>query len=459
MKNKPNIVCMGILNTKGEEIRFLAGEISNLGAHALIMDLSLGDEVNWADIPLEEVLKSKKIDKEKVFRASRAEAVLLVGSAGAEKIQELYKQGKVDGVISWAGCMGTTVATMVMRALPIGVPKIMMSTVASSDVRNWLGNKDIYIVNPIAEQGINKITRMIVGTAAAAIVSMAEHARKPHDEGKPMAAITAYGTTFSTVKKCSDFIKLSGWDTIIFHQTGSGATMEDLIRSGHISALFDVTTAELSNTMFDSPYGLSKEWQGERLTAAAYMGIPQVVCPGGLDQFTLGPIDTVPEKFLQEYRAGRRISHNNCGKPYVHNLSVTTLNPTIEETENIALYMIEKLNRTKGPTVFALPMRGWSSYDQSEESASLERGWAKGNGAGPVWWPDEENPKWSKRATSMWSILEENADKENKNLDILRCDMHLLDDSFVDLITRVMSDMLNGAWKKGMYRDVHGVIK
>ncbi len=149
---KVNILCMGILDIKGDEIKFLAQEVKKAGGNPVIMELSLGHEVGWADIPLSEILKESGLSKEEVFKASRSDAISIVGKAGASKIMKLYKNNLIDGVISWAGSVGTSTATMVMRALPIGFPKIMLSTLASGDVSSWLGNKDIYIVNPVSEK-------------------------------------------------------------------------------------------------------------------------------------------------------------------------------------------------------------------------------------------------------------------------------------------------------------------
>ena len=163
---KPNIICMGILDIKGDEIKFLAEEVERAGGNPIIMEISLGHEVGWADIGLSEVLAESGLKKEEVFKSSRSDAISLVGTAGAMKIKKLYDENKIDGVISWAGSVGTSTATMVMRALPIGFPKIMLSTLASGDVSSWLGNKDIYIVNPISEKGVNKVTRKLIGNAA-----------------------------------------------------------------------------------------------------------------------------------------------------------------------------------------------------------------------------------------------------------------------------------------------------
>ncbi len=457
-ETKPTIVCMGILNIKGDETKYLADEIRKKGADVKVMDVSLGAEVAWADIPLSDVLAAGEVTKETVFKASRAEAVELVGAAGAKKIMELYRQGQVDGVIAWAGSVGTSVATRVMRALPIGFPKIMLCTLAAGDVSHWLGNKDIYIVNPISEKGINRVTDQIVNNAAAAIVAMASAKSAPSRQQRPLVALTAYGTTTPTVMKCAAHMERRGWDTIIIHQVGTGATMEDLIRSGQITAVYDITIGELSNTMFGSIYGIGKDWEGDRLTAAGAVGVPQIVCPGGLAQCAWGPVETMPQTFLDEYRAGTRVSYQNSGKPYVHNEAVSIVTPTLAETKTLAHEIIAKLNRTTGPTALILPMRGWSAYDQPAELVSIERGWAKEKGAGPVWWPDPDTPNWSIRATAIWAVFTDKIDRGNANLDLIRCDMHLLDDAFVALLNGCMSDMLDKTWRKGLYREVSGVL-
>ena len=456
---KPKIICPGILNTKGNEIRFLADEIIKYGGQPITMDLSLGGEVDWADITLDEVLAANNTSKEDVFKSSRTEAIDLVGNAGAIKIMELYEKGEVDGIISWAGTVGTSAITIVMRALPMGVPKMMLCSAASGDVSKWVGNKDIYMINMIAEKGVNRVIRKAVANSAAGIVNMARVGEVKDDEARPLAALTAYGTTTPTVMKCEKHLEERGWDTIIIHQVGTGATMEDLIRSGDITAVLDITIGELSNNMYKTVFGIPDTWKGERLTAASDMGIPQIVSPGGLAQIAWGSLDTVTREILEEFKTGKRISYQNSGAPYIHNPAVTVVTPTLEETKTLSLEIINKLNRTKGPTALIVPMRGWSAYDQSAELATLERGWAKEKGDGPVWMPDPDNPKWSKRATLMWSLFEEYIDRDNPNLDLIQCDMHILDDEFVDLLNRCIDDMLDGKWKKGMYRNIAGVLK
>ncbi|WHH57122.1 Tm-1-like ATP-binding domain-containing protein [Petroclostridium sp. X23] len=458
MNKKPNIICTGILNTKFTEIKFLAEQVKKYGGNPIVMDLSLGKEVGWADISLDEVLASTGTQKEDVFAAPRSTAIEMVGKAGEIKIQELYNEGKVDGIISWAGSVGTTTVTHVMRALPFGVPKIMLTDMASSDVSMWLGNKDIYIVNPTAEQGINVVTRKMVANAAAAVVAMAKTG-DVSGESRPLAAITAYGTTTPTVKRCTEYMESRGWDTIIIHQVGTGATMEDLIRSGQITAIIDLTTGELTNNMYNSPYAVPKTWEGKRLTAASDMGIPQIVVPGGLDQSACGPLSSIPQKYLDDFKTGKRRPYKDTQLPYKHNEGVTIMVPTLEEIEELSLYMAGCLNSTKGPTVVMIPMCGWSAYDQSKELATNERGWAKGNGDGPVWEPDDQNDRWSRRATLMRKVLNEHLNKDSDNLDLIICDMHILDEEFADLCNRCMGDMLDKTWKKGMYTDIPKIIE
>ncbi len=276
---------------------------------------------------------------------------------------------------------------------------------------------------------------------------------------RPLCAITSYGSTTPAVIRCAAFMERRGWDAAVFHAVGvPGATMEDLVRSGTITAVIDLTTAELMNTLLGSVYGTPAAWEGERLTAAGAMGIPQVVAPGGLDQAALGALEKVPQQYLDDVRSGRRTGYRDTGLPYIHNPSVTILLPTPEEVEEVSAMIADRLSRATGPTVFLLPMQGWSAYDQREAIASRERGWAEGHGDGPTWEPDPEHPTWSRKSTLMRAVLGERVDRANDSLDVITLDMHILDPGFSDLATRAIGDMLDGTWRKGLYRDVPGVI-
>lgn len=453
MHERPKIIVAGMCDTKFTELNFLASEVKKAGGEVTILNVGCGHPIDFADISLQDVLDTIGINQEEIFKMDRSTAIKVVSEAGEKKIMQLYEDGKVDGIISWAGSMGTTAVTSLMRALPFGIPKVMLTDMASGDVSQWLGNKDIYIVNPTAEQGVNIVTRKMIANGAAAVVAMAKVGDVRTEDIKPLMAITAYGTTTQNVNRCSAYFNEKGWDTIVIHQVGTGATMEDLIRSGDITAIIDLTTGELTNAMYESLYAISSTWGGERLTAASDMGIPQIVTPGGCDQAACGPLNTVPQKFLDDFKTGKRRPWKDTGLPFIHNEGVTIMYPTLEEIENLSNYYVKKLNKTQGPTVFIIPMQGWSAYDQSEEVANKDRGWAAGNGDGPQWLPDEDEPRWSKRATLMYSILEEGFDKSNENLELIAADMHIVEPAFGDLCNKVMSDMIGGKWRKGMYQD------
>ena len=459
MSKKPNIIVLGMCDTKFVEIKFLADMVAHYGGNPIVMNMSLGKDVDWADVSLDEVLASNGTNKADVFAAPRSTAIEMVGNAGAVKIMDLYNEGKVDGAISWAGSVGTTTVCYALRALPFGVPKIMMTDMCSSDISMWIGNKDIYIMNPTAELGINIVTRKMVMNATAAVVAMAQVGDVPAKDVKPLVALTAYGTTTPTSNACAKHMAARGWDSITIHQVGTGATMEDLIRSGHITAIFDLTIGELTNAMYNSPYAISKFWKGERLTAASDVGIPQIVCPGGIDQSACGAISSLPQEYLNDFKTGKRKGFHDTMAPYIHNEGVTIMVPTLEEIEYLGNYIAEKLNTTKGPTCFIIPMQGWSAYDQRKEIATRARGWSEGNGDGPTWDPDPQNPTWSVRATTIRRVLKEKFSKDNPNLDFIVTDMHIIDPEFSAFCCQVMDDMLDGKWKKGMYRDVKSVIE
>jgi hypothetical protein len=167
----------------------------------------------------------------------------------------------------------------------------------------------------------------------------------------------------------------------------------------------------------------------------------------------------LPQEYINDFKTGKRKGYHDTKAPYIHNAGVTIMVPTLDEIEQLSHYMAERLNKTNGPTCFILPMQGWSAYDQRAEIATRARGWSEGNGDGPVWEPDEQEPRWSRRATLMRPLMKELLRKDYEKLDYIVCDMHILDVEFSDLCYQVMADMLDGKWKKGMYRDIPGVIE
>jgi len=451
-----NIICTGMLDTKGEEIRFLANCVRENGANPVLLELSLGREVGWADIPLSEVLSSIGKISEDVYILSRVDAIDIVSQAGVKKVLELYAQGKVDGIISWAGSIGTMVATNIMRALPLGVPKVMLSTAMNGDITRFIGLSDIYMSHPISEKGINKFTKMIVGNGVAAVVSMAKWRCKEQievkEENRRLSAITLYGVTTSTAFRYAELMEQAGWDMLYFHQTGIGAAMEDLIRQGQIESVFDLTPGEIANNFFNSRSRNPENWKGERFTAAFDMGIPAIVAPGGMDASPFGAWEDLLEQYKQEFKSGKRLSYKNSGKPFYHSASTLMLPTTLSETKMLCEYMVSKFNKATGPALFIIPAKGWSAYDQSAAHATKDTGWSEGIN-GPTWIADSRYLEWSARSCILWDVLQHKMDTSNHNIDAIMCDLHILDPEFANLAYEAMVDMLTKKWRPGFYRD------
>lgn len=456
MISKVNIICAGMLDTKGEEICYLADCVRKSGANPILLELSLGREVGWADISLSEVLSAIGKVPEDIYMLSRVDAIDIVAQAAVQKVLELYAQGKVDGIISWAGSIGTMVATHVMRALPLGVPKVMLSTAMIGDVTRFIGLSDIYMSHPISEKGINRFTKRIVGNGVAAVVGMANCRRKNQaevkEENRRLSAVTLYGVTTPTAFRCAELMKQAGWDMLFFHQTGIGAAMEDLIRQGQIESVFDLTPGEIVNNYFHSRSRNPDIWKGERFTAAFDMGIPTIVAPGGMDASPFGTWEDLPEQYKQEFACGKRLSYKNSGKPFYHSASTLMLPTTLSETIMFCEYMVSKFNKAKGSALLLIPAKGWSAYDQSAAHATKETGWSEGTD-GPTWIADSSNPEWSARSCILWEVLQRKMDTSNHNIDAIVCDLHILDPEFADLAYEAMADMLAKKWRPGLYRD------
>lgn len=347
MTNK-QIIVAGILDTKGEEIKFLSNRVKAAGGDAKILELSVGHEVGWADISLSDVVSRVGKKKEEIFTLDRKGASDLITEGAIKLIAELRNEGKLDGIIAYGGSMGASIATRIMQTLPIGVPKIMLTTMASGDVAPYVGTRDICMMYPIAEAGLNIVTREVLNNAAGAVVGMASAPALEGIKEKPLIGCMMFGVTTPSVLRASSVVEKAGYDVIINHAVGSGGrSMEELIRDGYIAGMLDITTHEIGDEMLGGVLGAGPD----RMTAAGDMGIPQVVAPGGLDLINFGPKNTVPQRLLNEIgQPGRGL--------YEHNPMVTCIGVSMEEIKRIAVNMAEKLNAAKGPSVICVPMQG-----------------------------------------------------------------------------------------------------
>jgi uncharacterized protein (UPF0261 family) len=295
-----------------------------------------------------------------IAKRDRGEAMEVMARGIPHVLRKLYDEGKFDGVISMGGGAGTVIATSGMRALPVGVPKLMVTTLASGDTSPYVGTSDIVMMPTVVDvAGLNRISRMIFTYAAGAICGMVmSEVEKPAEE-KPLIAATMFGNTTRAVNHARQIMEANGYEVLVFHATGTGGkTMEMLIESGFIAGVMDITTTEWADEICGGVLSAGPT----RLEAAAKMGIPQVVVPGCLDMCNFWAPETVPEKYKDRLF-------------YRWNPNVTLMRTTPEENARMGEIFAEKLNAAKGPVVVLIPTKGWSELDAPDK---------------PFWWPEAD---------------------------------------------------------------------
>ena len=343
------IVVVGTLDTKGEEVAFVRDVIQARGHSTVVVDCGvLGSSPITADFPAGEVAEAGGRSLEELRRgADRNEAMDTMARGACAKVTDLLSESGVAGVIGLGGSGGTAVATAVMRDLPIGIPKVMVSTLASGDVGAYVGISDITMMHSVVDiAGLNRISRQVLANAAGAVCGMVEQDLPP-GEDRPVIAATMFGVTTPCVDQVRKLLHNAGYEVVIFHATGSGGrAMEALIADGFVNAVADITTTELC----DEAVGGVLSAGPERLEAAGKMGVPQVVSCGALDMVNFWGLDTVPEAFRQ------RTLH-------VHNANVTLMRTNAEECAQIGKELARKLSDARGPVTLLLPLRGVSAID------------------------------------------------------------------------------------------------
>jgi len=348
------VALLGALDTKGEEYGFVKKILEARGVKTLVIDVGVLDAPKIpADVSREEVARAgggelKALREKK----DRGEAVAAMSRGAAALLPKLYDQGKFDGVLALGGSGGTSVACGAMRALPLGVPKVMVSTVAGGDVSGYVGVKDIVMIPSIVDvAGVNKISREVFARAAGAIAGMVE-AEVPKGDDKPLIAASMFGNTTPAVEAAKAILEKEGYEVLVFHCTGAGGkTMESLIDAGLISGVLDLTTTEWADELVGGVFSAGPT----RLEAAARKGVPAIVTPACLDMVNFWAPDTIPDKFK-----GRTF--------YPHNPNVTLMRTTVEECRQLGKHMAEKINLSTGPVTVLVPLKGWSMIDAEGKS-------------------------------------------------------------------------------------------
>lgn len=352
-----NIAVIACCDTKYHEISFVKKCIQEAGHTPTVLDISTGPNLPMkGDITREEILAAGGHSLEEVSKMKKSDAISTMSKSLSILLVQLYEQKKIDAALGMGGLQNTVVCSAAFRKLPLGFPKMIASTIASGFryFDTVVGDKDITVVPSIVDfAGINPISEVILRNAVAAIVGMAEHGgRIINTEGRFIIGTTLMGITNDTVMAASDKLQAMGKEIISFHSTGiGGRVMEQMIRDGHIKAVMDLTLHEMTAEYFGG-YGYSKG-ADNRLTAGAEMGIPMLVCPGGIDFICL----RVEEFFEDEDKRGH----------VWHNSELTHTKLYEHEILDITRTIIERLNRAKGKVVVVLPMQGLRTLSRPGE--------------------------------------------------------------------------------------------
>ncbi|BCB75266.1 Tm-1-like ATP-binding domain-containing protein [Phytohabitans flavus] len=343
-------VLVGTLDTKGTEYAFVRDRLLKAGMSVITVDTGvLGTPAFTPDVPREVVAAASGADLAELVRAAdRGAAVGAMARGAAEVVRRLHAEGRLDGALALGGTGGTSLAAEAFRGLPLGVPKLIVSTAASGNTAMYIGETDLILMPSVVDiAGLNRISMRILANAAGALAGMLGAEAVPDSDGRPLVAASMFGVTTPCVTRAKEELERRGYEVLVFHMTGAGGrTLESLAAQGFLAGVLDVTTTELADNLVGGIFDAGDE----RLTAAGARGVPQVVSVGALDMVNFGPMDTVPERF-----AGRNL--------YVHNATTTLMRTTPDECAELGARLAAKVNAATGPTAVFLPLRGVSAID------------------------------------------------------------------------------------------------
>jgi uncharacterized protein (UPF0261 family) len=338
-----------------------------------------------------------------------------VMTEGAIKLsEELFRQDKFHGVLALGGSNGSAIACAVMQRFPIGMPKIMVSTMASGDVRGYVGYKDIVMVYPVGDISINRVTKRIFLNAARAMAGMLKGETLHEEERRTQVAVTVFGVVQPCAEHAKDLLEEKGFEVILFHTSGTGGmALEDLVRHREIDAVLDISTTELADEVVGGVLSAGPH----RMESAGDMDIPQVIVPGAIDLVNFKTPDTVPQKWKD------RIFYRHT--PYI-----TLMRTNPEESASLGRHFANKINQAKGETVVLIPTRGFSAYDSPHGPKAVS---LQGGPAPRSWfWPEADQ--------AFYQALKENIDRSRIGYHELP--MHINEPSFAERAVRELEAML-----------------
>jgi uncharacterized protein (UPF0261 family) len=400
------VAIIAALDTKAAEAGLIRDYVARQGLATLVVDCGvLGDPGIPADVTRGDVAAAGG-DSIEGLRSSQDKArAMEVMTRGAAVIAErLHAAGRIDGIVGIGGSAGTAIATSAMRALPVGVAKLVVSTVAAGDTRPYVGTKDVTMMYSVVDvAGINRISARILTNAAAAISGMVQ-AEPPTIIGdRPLLAASMFGNTTACVDRARQDLEEAGYEVLVFHATGAGGqTMESLIADGYIRGVLDVTTTEWADELAGGVLNAGPT----RLDAAAKRGVPQVIAPGCLDMVNFWAPETVPEKYRDR-------------NLYRWNPNVTLMRTTPDENAELGRIIARKANASTGPVAVLLPLKGVSQLDSE---------------GGAYWWPEADH--------ALFDAIRQNL---RKDIPLIELNHNINDPDFADRAAAVLLDLM----KKG----------
>lgn len=398
------ILLVGAFDVKGAEYDFVRKLIEAQNCNTLTMNFGvLGDtDLFTTDIDNADVAKAgggsiEQLQKDK----DRGEAMKIMSKGVAVCAKKLYEDGKFNGVLGMGGTGGTSVITSAMRALPIGVPKVMVSTIAGGDTSDAVGVKDITMIPSIVDvSGVNQISEKVYKEAAGAVCGMVKMDYSSSIDPKPIITASMFGNTTTCVDLCREALTAKGYEVLVFHCTGTGGkTMEGLVDEGYVYAVLDITTTEWADEICGGVFSAGST----RLDAPGKAGIPHLIVPGCVDMANFGARDSIPEKY-------------NDRLFYEWNPLVTLMRTNVEENARMGKIFAEKANASKGRVAFLLPLKGVSMLDGEGEL---------------FWWPEANQ--------AMFNAIKENV---NPGISVVELECKINDEEFSQKAVEMLMELM-----------------
>ena len=409
------ILVIGTLDTKAKELVYLQRKIEAEGVKTLLMDVSCKSEQSKyrSDVSSRMIAGETGKELEEIAQLDKISALRLM-TDGAMKIAErMVVAGEFHGIIGLGGANGAEMACSVMRIFPIGFPKLMVTCVASGNVRPYVGTKDIMMANSIGDISLNSITKRVMNNAARAIANMAKAGPLEDEEIKPQICISTFGVTLPCVERAKSLLEERGFEVIELHSSGTGGmALEELVRTGEISGVLDITTSELVDELVGGMYSAGPR----RIEAAGSMGIPQVISLGALDFGDFGGKETVPEKYRNR-------------NFFLYTPSITLMRTDVEENRILGKTIAEKVNRSTGPAAIVIPLKGFSALDRSGGAKMTT---IEGSVSGE--WHDE---------TANLALIESIKNHlDFSKVKLMEVDTHINDPEFAEIAVDLLASMM-----------------